>query len=134
MPTELTQQTMEGYAGLLLKRGPYQQYFSDDVTFSLMGAGQVFKGPAAVEGFIRFLHEQAFDANPELVGMLIGEESASLEAIFRGTHIGEFMGVSPTGRSVEVPYAVFYSLRGNKITALRGYMPMDTLMGQLTTA
>ena len=131
MSTELTQQTMQGYAALLLKRGPYQQYFSDDVTFTLMGAGQVFKGPAAVEGFIRFLHEQAFDAQPELVSMICGDGQASLEAIFRGKHIAEFMGVSATGRSVEVPYAVFYALRGDKISALRAYMPVDALMGQL---
>ena len=76
-----------------------------------------------MERFIRFRHEQAFDANPELVTMICGDGQASLEAIFRGRHTGEFLGVSATGRSVEVPYSVFYSLRGDKITALRAYMP-----------
>ena len=131
MSAELTQQTMQAYGALLVKRGPYGQYFSNDVTFTLMGAGQVFKGQPAVEQFIRFLHEQAFDAQPELVSMICGDGQASLEAIFRGTHTGEFLGVSATGRSVEVPYSVFYELRGDKITALRAYMPMDVLMGQL---
>jgi len=39
--------------------------------------------------------------------------------------------VSATDRAVEVPYSVFYELRGDKITALRAYMPMDVLAGQL---
>ncbi len=134
MSTELTQQTMQAYGAMLIKRGAYGQYFTDDVTFSLMGPGQVFEGRPAVEGFIRLLHEQAFDAQPELLSMLFGEGQAAVEAIFRGRHIDEFMGVSATGRSVEVPYSVFYTLRGDKIAALRAYMPVDVLMGQLKQA
>jgi len=129
--TEQTQQTMQGYGELLVKRGAYGEFFTDDVTFTMMGPGQVFTGPGAVEGFIRFLHEQAFDAQPELLSMICGDGVAGLEAIFKGTHVAEFMGVAATGRSVQVPYSVFYTLRGNKISALRAYMPVDTLMGQL---
>src|SRR5690242_1845 len=110
MSTEQTQQTMQGYGELLLKRGAYGQYLTDDVTFTLMGLDQVFTGPAAVEGFIRLLHEQAFDAQPELLSMFFGDGQAAVEAIFRGKHISEFMGVGATGRSVAVPYAVFYAL------------------------
>jgi predicted ester cyclase len=132
MSTELTQQTMQAYGTELIKRGPYGEYFTGDVTFTLMGPGQEFRGAAAVEGFIRMLHEQAFDAQPQLLSMICGDGQAALEAIFRGKHTAEFMGVAATGRSVEVPYSVFYELRGNKISALRAYMPVDVLMGQLT--
>jgi len=131
MSVEQSQRTMKGYVDLLVKRGAYGQYFSDDVTFTLMGPGQESRGPQAVEQFIRYLHEQAFDAQPELQTLISGERQAAVEAIFRGTHIGEFLGVSATGRAVEVPYSVFYELRGDKITALRAYMPMDVLAGQL---
>src|SRR4051794_17806554 len=98
MSTELTQQTMQAYGTELIKRGPYGQYFTDDVTFTLMGTDQVFRGAAAVEGFIRLLHEQAFDAQPELVSMLFGDGQSAVEAIFRGKHMAEFMGVAATGR------------------------------------
>jgi predicted ester cyclase len=134
MSTELTQQTMQDYLAMLVKRGPYGQFFSEDCTFTLMGAGQVIKGQAAVEQFIRFFHEQAFDAQPEVVTLISGDGQAALEAIFRGAHIGEFLGVGATGRSVTLPYSVLYDLRGDKITALRAYMPIDALMGQLKTA
>ena len=55
-----------------------------------------------------------------------------LEVVFVGTHTGEFGGVAATGRPVEVPYAVVYDLRGDKIAALRIYMPVDALMRQIT--
>lgn len=131
MSAELSQRTMKGYLDLLVKRGSYGQYFTDDVTFMLMGPGQETKGPQAVEQFIRYLHEQAFDAQIQLQTLICGEGQAAIEAVFRGVHTGEFLGVSATGRSVEVPYSVFYELRGDKITTLRAYMPLDVLMGQL---
>jgi predicted ester cyclase len=128
---EGTDTTLKAYAEQLIQRGSYGQYFASDVTFTLMGAGMEVQGAAEVEQFIRFLHEKAFDANPELKNTFIGDGRASLEAVFIGTHIGEFMGVAATGRPVRVPYAVFYDFAGDKISALRVYMPMDALMGQL---
>ena len=134
MSTEVTAKTMNAYLDMLTKRGAYGQFFTDDVTFSLMGPGLVVKGSQAVEQFIRSLHEQSFDADPQLQTLLNGDGQAALEALFRGKHIGEFMGLPATGRSVEVPYSVFYELQGDKIKALRGYLPVDAIMGQLNAA
>jgi predicted ester cyclase len=131
MSTAVTEATLKAYGEQLLQRGPYGQYFVPDVTFTLMGANLEVRGAAEVEQFIRFLHEQAFDAQPELKNTFIADGRAALEAVFIGTHTGEFMGVAATGRRVEVPYAVFYELAGEQITALRAYLPMDTLMRQL---
>ncbi len=39
--------------------------------------------------------------------------------------------MAATGREVRVPYCMVYELEGEKIGALRGYMPMDVLMRQL---
>ncbi|MBI3910824.1 MAG: ester cyclase [Armatimonadetes bacterium] len=134
MSTERTRETMEAYLDALMKRGAYGQYFTDAVTFTLMGSGQAVQGQPAVEGFIRFLHEQAFDAQPRVRTVISGDGQAALEADFIGTHAGEFLGVPATGRSVHVPYSVTYDLAGDKITALRVYMPMDVLMQQLSAS
>jgi predicted ester cyclase len=131
MSTEQTQQAMQGYLDMLVKRGAYGQYFTDDCVFVLMGPRQETKGKQAVEQFIRYFHEQAFDAEPQVKTLLCGDGQAALEAVFHGTHTGEFLGVSATGRLVDVPYTVFYELRGDKISMLRGYIPMDVLIGQL---
>jgi steroid delta-isomerase-like uncharacterized protein len=136
MSTELTRETMTAYLRTLVQRGAYGIYFADDVTFTLMGTGQEVKGQAEVEQFIRYFHEQAFDAEPLIKNTVVADGRAALEADFVGTHTGEFLGVAATGRPVNVPYAVLYDLADDKITALRAYIPMDVLMQQIgaTTA
>ena len=52
---------------------------------------------------IRYVHEIAFDARPELKNLLVDDGKAALEADFAGTHTGEFAGIQPTGRAVPGP-------------------------------
>jgi predicted ester cyclase len=134
MSIEITRKTMTDYLTLLGQRGAYGVHFADEVTFTLVGAGQEVKGQAEVEQFIRYFHEQTFDANPVLKNTVVADGQAALEADFVGIHTGEFLGVAPTGRHVEVPYAVLYDLDGDKITALRAYLPLDSLMQQIGAA
>ena len=131
MSVESTRQVLHAYIEALQARGEYGRYFSDDVAFELMGSGQRTAGPQAAEGTIRYLHEQAFDARPELKNLLVEDGKAALEARFVGKHTGEFGGKAATGNEVDVPYSVIYDLDGDKITALRIYMPMDVLMRQV---
>lgn len=128
---ETGRQTMTRYLDALVARGNYGQYFSQDVTLHLMGTDQEASGPEAVEGTIRYLHEQAFDAQPELKTLVVDGERAAIEADFAGRHVGEFSGKPATGRDVRVPYSVHYDLEGDHIKALRIYMPMDTLIRQI---
>jgi predicted ester cyclase len=123
--------TMTAYLGALIARAPYGHFFAADASLRLMGTNQKADGRDEVEATIRYLHEQAFDAHPELRGLLVDGERAALEADFVGRHIGEFAGKPATGKEVRVPYSVIYDLEGEQITALRIYMPVDTLIGQL---
>jgi predicted ester cyclase len=112
---------MDAYIETLVARGAYADFFTDDVTIDIVGGGQTAQGRAAVEGMIRFIHEQAFDATPEAKSLTVDGGRAALEVDFVGRHIGEFAGIAPTGRSVRVPYSVHYDLEGNRIKALRIY-------------
>jgi steroid delta-isomerase-like uncharacterized protein len=49
----------------------------------------------------------------------------------RGTHLGELMGIPPTGRRVEAPGSVFYRITGGKIVEFKGQLDMMGLMQQL---
>ena len=62
MSVEQTQATMNDYVDTLVKRGDYARYFSDDVTWVTVGPNQELRGRDAVGQFIRWFHEQAFDA------------------------------------------------------------------------
>ena len=131
MSVENTQQTMDAYLEELVAGGPYKRHFADDVVVALVGTDQGAEGPDAAEGWINYLHQQAFEARPELKNMFVAEGKAAAELDFVGKHIGEFGGIAATGREVRVPYSVVYDLEGEKIKALRIYMPTDVLLEQL---
>ena len=134
MSAEQVRETLQQYVEVLLARGEYGRFFDDDIEFALMGTDQQTRGAEAAEQTIRFLHEIAFDAEPEITSLVVDDHGAAAEAFFVGTHTGEFSGVSATGNPVRVPYSVFYDVDGDKITALRIYMPMDQLIAQISGA
>lgn len=134
MPTDQTRETMQSYAETLLARADYRRFFADDIRLEVVGTDQRVQGAEAAEQAIRFLHEIAFDAHPEITNVLVDDHGAAAEATFVGTHIGEFAGISATGSDVRVPYSVFYELDAGSITALRIYMPMDQLLAQIAAA
>ena len=128
MSLQQTHDTMTAYMDMLGERGPYGQFFDDDIVFTVMGTDTVVKGRVEVEQFIRFFHQIAFDAEPVVKRAYFDDGHAAAEFEFVGTHIGEFMGVAASGRHVELPYMAAYDVVGTKITALRLYMAMDQLM------
>ena len=132
MSVEITQQTMEAYLEDLVGGGPYKRHFTEDVVVALVGYDQGAEGPDDAEAWIDFLHREAFEARPELKNMFCADGKATAEVDFVARHVGEFGGMAATGREVRVPYSVVYDVEGEKIKALRIYMPMDVLMEQLS--
>ena len=133
MSNDQARETMRAYAEALLARADYGRYFARDIELEVMGTGQQARGAEAAEQTIRFLHEVAFDAQPEIAKVMVDESGAALEAMFVGRHVGEFAGVAATDNAVRVPYSVFYDISDGAITALRIYMPMDQLLAQIRT-
>ena len=131
MTVEGTSQTMRSYLDAFLARGDFAEYYTDEVTWTTVGAGQELQGRQPVRDFLMWMHTQAFDAHPKVKTLVVGDGQAALEADFVGTHTGEFLGMAPTGKSVQVPYCVVYDLRGDKLAALRAYIPMDLFTQQL---
>jgi predicted ester cyclase len=130
MKTE--RQVMEDYLETLVKRADFPAHFTDDVVATFEGTDQRADGREAAGQLIRYVHEGAFDARMELKNLLTDQHKAAIEADFAGTHTGEFAGIPATGRAVRVPYSVVYDLRGDRISALRIYFPMNLLIDQLT--
>jgi predicted ester cyclase len=134
MDVETTRSVMDGYLRALSDGSDFGRFFAPDVVWTTMETGEVVRGREAVRDLIRFQHSQAFEAHPELVDLVIGNGTAMLEAVFDGTHVGEFAGVAPTGRHVRLPYCMAYDVSEDAITALRAYLPMAALLAQLTAA
>lgn len=134
MSVQQVRETLQQYVEALLARGDYGRFFAPDMQFAVMGTDQQTRGAEAAEHAIRFLHEAAFDAKPEIINLVVDEHGAAAEAVFVGTHTGEFAGMQASGNAVRVPYSVFYELEGDKITALRIYMSMEQLVAQVRDA
>jgi predicted ester cyclase len=134
MSSEEVRATLGAYVDALVARGDFSRFYTDDVEASLVGTPQRATGADGVEQMIRFMHEVAFDARPELKNMLVDDGKAAIEADFVGVHIGEFAGIAATQNTVRVPYSVVYDLDGDRIKALRIYMPLQDLLAQLGVA
>ena len=132
MSVEATESTTRQYLDALLNGGDFASFFADDVVWTTMETGDQVQGREAVRDFIVAMHNQLFEAAPEVVNTTFADGVAGLEAVFVGTHTAEFAGVPATGASVRLPYAVFYDVVDGAIVALRAYFPITALVKQLT--
>lgn len=70
--------------------------------------------------------EVAFPAHEIVASDVIAEDDkVVVRATFRGQHIGDFMGIPPTGRQVNVSGIVVYRILAGKI--VEHWMQSDTL-------
>jgi steroid delta-isomerase-like uncharacterized protein len=134
MSLQETEDTIRAYLDALTSRGDFAAFFDDDVVWTTMETGEEIRGRDAVAGFIVALHQQLFDASPELRNVTAADGVAAIEAVFVGTHTAEFAGVPPTGATVRLPYSVGYDISDGKIQALRAYFPILALIQQLKDA
>ncbi len=118
MTLENVRRIMERYLAALTTRGDYGRFYADDISFDVLWSDTSARGPQQVEQLIRFLHEEAFDARPEVLRLIVGEDGAAAEFAFSGTHIGEFRGIPATGKPVRVAYSSFYEVNDGKITVV----------------
>jgi predicted ester cyclase len=118
------------YIDAVIKRQDFAQYFTDNVTFELMWTGPRAEGRQAVESMINYMY-QVLDAGAELKHLTVDGDSAAAELMFLGKHIGDFNGVSATGKSINMPYMAQFDVAGGRISAVRIYMSLDEVMRQI---
>jgi steroid delta-isomerase-like uncharacterized protein len=134
MSVEETERTIREYLDALLSGGDFASFFAEDVLWTTMETGEQISGRDVVRDFIVTLHSQWFDASPEIKNVTVADGVAALEAVFVGTHVGDFAGVAPTGAAVRLPYAVVYDVSDGRIDQLRAYFPIMVLVQQLKNA
>src|SRR5215212_3214770 len=83
-----TQVVIDAYLTALVAREDIAPFFGEDVVLVLADIGQVIEGREDVAEAIVALHQQTFDARPEITNLIVGEGTAAVEAIFIGTHTG----------------------------------------------
>ena len=108
------------------------KYVAEDAVFKHMGTGDEYKGREQIGGMLHYMYHLAFDAKAEITNKIITEKKAVLEFNFIGKHIGEFAGMPPTNKAVNVPTCISYDLEDGLIKKARIYMLGDVMMKQLS--
>src|SRR6266513_2208192 len=108
------------------------QYVTEDAVFVSMDTGEETHGREAIGQMLHYFYHIAFDAKAEITNKVITEKKAVLEFNFKGKHIGEFSGMQPTHKQVNVPTCVSYDLENGLIKRARIYFVTDVLMKQLS--
>ena len=109
------------------------QYVAEDAVFTHMSTGDKTVGREAVKQMLHYFYHLAFDARAEIKNTIITESKAVLEADFIGKHIGEFAGIPPTNKEVNVPLCIVYDLENGLVKHARVYMLMEVMIKQLTS-
>ena len=108
------------------------QYLAEDSVFTDMGNGKQSHGRDEIKDLLNYMYHVAFDAKAEITNKVFCGNKAVMEFNFRGKHIGEFSGIMPSNKEVNVPICVVYDLENNLIKKARIYLLSNTLIKQLT--
>lgn len=88
-------------------------------------------GTDGLKGFNRMIRAAFPDWHSTLEELVAEGDTVAERWTGRGTHRGEFQGIAPTGRRVEVPGVVFYRIRDGKIVEFRGSFDALRMLQQL---
>jgi steroid delta-isomerase-like uncharacterized protein len=104
---------------------------TQDCVFEDIALGERTAGRAAAAAY----YERWWRGFPDLtwstVALHMAEDEAIAEGIFRGTHQGEFLGLAPTGRKIELPVAIVVAFADGRMARERLYYDLATLLRQL---
>ena len=107
MSTDNTARVMKAYFAALAS-GHFQQFLSDDVTWTTVQSGAEITGPRAVEAGINGLHARMPDLKARQLSVADGS------AYIEGTCAGQ-------DANSRIPYCVAYDIVGERIAAMRAY-------------
>lgn len=105
-----------------------------DCVFTDHATGQRWHGHAGASAHYKD-HWAAFDVEvvraEGQISLWSGEDTYVAQAVWRGTHIGEFMGIAPTGRHFEHPFTVFVRFRDGLMESEEFFYDLASLMATL---
>ena len=89
-------------------------------------------GREGVRGYYERLIEALPDLHIEIKREHATAEGVVLEVIIRGTHLGEWRGLPPTGRRLEFPVCAIYTFDGEgKLAGERAYYDRASVLRQV---
>ena len=92
-------------------------YYDDSITWLNIAMEETYRGKSEVRVFLRKLFAAFPDLNFEVTYKIARGDNVAEQWFIRGTHLGMFMGIPPTGRRVEIPGMSMAELREGKFVS-----------------
>jgi len=106
----------------------------DHPRYELIGTGDVFDGREEVERYFEESRTAFPDQRNELIAMHHSDDAVCVEAWLRGTHLGPFRGLPPTGREFEMRFMAVFVFEEDRLVCERVYFDANTILRQLGIA
>jgi len=91
----------------------------------------VHTGPEAAERAFRVIFNAFLDLTTKVDNLIVEGNNAVTVLLLEGTHIGEFLGIPPTGKRFTMPAVFFYQLENGKIVRERRVYDFTGLLVQI---
>lgn len=104
---------------------------ADDYVGHSAGMGKTFRSIDDLREFVETMKDGFPDLSMEIEEQVADGDTVVNRWIMRGTHDGEFMGVEPTGRSIEMSGIGIFHLDDGKVAEAFTIPDTITMMRQL---
>jgi len=104
--------------------------YADQAVIESPTAG-VHSGREAAEKALRMVFGAFFDMTITLDDLIVDGDRAATVLSIEGTHIGEFLGLEPTGKRFQIPAVFFYELEHGQIVRERRIYDFTGLLVQI---
>jgi steroid delta-isomerase-like uncharacterized protein len=99
--------------------------------YELVGTGQVFDGEEQVRKYYAASRAAFPDQRNEIHSLRHADDAVVVEFDLLGTHLGNFAGFDPTGRTFGCRMAAIFEFDGDRIVCERIYFDSGTILRQL---
>jgi steroid delta-isomerase-like uncharacterized protein len=103
----------------------------DHPRYELVGTGQVFDGEERVRKYYAASRAAFPDQRNEIHTLRHADDAVVVEFDLLGTHLGNFAGFDPTGRTFRCRMAAIFEFDGDRIVCERIYFDSGTILRQL---
>jgi steroid delta-isomerase-like uncharacterized protein len=106
----------------------------DRPRYELIGTGDVYDGPEEVASYFDETRTAFPDQENEVIAIHHADDAVLVEAWVRGTHLGPYRGLPPTGRRWEMRFVVVFLFEEDRLVCERVYFDVNTVLRQLGIA
>jgi len=106
----------------------------DHPRYELIGTGDVYDGAEEVARYFEETRTAFPDQENEVLAIHHADDAVLVEALVRGTHLGAYRGLPPTGRHWETQILAVFVFEQDRLVCERVYFDAGTVLQQLGIA